>query len=134
MRLMAPTWRRGQVVYEWASELQEQVDGEADGDDAENHAHIGQKMIGVRGEAHDDTDGAGSGEHRHGHGRKRDVFLGEGFFAFLVGRAAGSRHHAPRCVLATIRPPAILSTGREIPKKLRTNRPKNMNTTRIAIT
>ncbi len=37
----------------------------------------------------------------------------------------------PQAVLATINPPAIFKTGREIPKKLRTKRPKNKNTTRI---
>src|SRR6267143_2802312 len=40
----------------------------------------------------------------------------------------------PQAVLATIRPPAIFSTGSEMPKKDRTKRPKNKNTTRIAKT
>src|SRR5207342_237181 len=37
----------------------------------------------------------------------------------------------PQAVWATISPPAICSTGSEIPKKFRTNRPKNMKTTRM---
>src|SRR5581483_9844017 len=40
----------------------------------------------------------------------------------------------PHAVLATISPPAIFSTGSEIPKKFSTKRPKNKNVTRIAIT
>ena len=37
----------------------------------------------------------------------------------------------PQAVWATISPPATFSTGNEIPKKLRTKRPKNMKTTRM---
>jgi hypothetical protein len=40
----------------------------------------------------------------------------------------------PHAVLATIRPPAIFNTGREIPKKYKTKRPKNRNVTRMAKT
>src|ERR1700730_12919889 len=40
----------------------------------------------------------------------------------------------PQAVLATIRPPAIFSTGSEMPKKFSTNRPKNKNVIRMAIT
>ena len=40
----------------------------------------------------------------------------------------------PHAVFATINPPAIFNTGSEIPNKLRTNRPKNIKMTRIAIT
>ena len=37
----------------------------------------------------------------------------------------------PQAVWATINPPAIFSTGSEMPKKLSTKRPKNMKTTRM---
>src|SRR5271165_493747 len=40
----------------------------------------------------------------------------------------------PHAVLATISPPAILMTGSEMPKKLRTNRPTNRNVTKITKT
>src|SRR3984957_19117954 len=40
----------------------------------------------------------------------------------------------PQAVLATMRPPAILSTGSEIPKKKSTKRPKKRNVTRMTKT
>ena len=40
----------------------------------------------------------------------------------------------PQAVLATINPPAILITGREMPKNWRTNRPKKRNVTRMTNT
>ena len=40
----------------------------------------------------------------------------------------------PHAVWATISPPAIFSTGSEMPKKLSTKRPKNMKTTRMPST
>ncbi len=40
----------------------------------------------------------------------------------------------PHAVFATIKPPAMFSTGSEMPKKFSTKRPKKRNTTRIAIT
>src|ERR1700737_4560492 len=40
----------------------------------------------------------------------------------------------PHAVLATIKPPAIFSTGSEMPKKFSTKRPKNRNMIRMAIT
>src|SRR5689334_22100412 len=39
-----------------------------------------------------------------------------------------------QAVLATIRPPAIFNTGKEMPKKISTKRPKKRNTTKIAMT
>src|SRR5271168_4397656 len=40
----------------------------------------------------------------------------------------------PQAVLATISPPAIFSTGSEMPKKDSTKRPKNKNVTRMTNT
>src|SRR5580698_1237139 len=40
----------------------------------------------------------------------------------------------PQAVLATIKPPAILSTGSEMPKKYSTKRPKKRNVTRMTNT
>src|ERR1700727_45072 len=40
----------------------------------------------------------------------------------------------PQAVLATINPPAIFRTGREMPKKYSTKRPKKRNVTRMTKT
>ena len=40
----------------------------------------------------------------------------------------------PHAVLATMRPPAIIRTGKEIPKKLSTKRPRNMKKIRMTVT
>ncbi len=81
IRLIAPT-APAEALDEWASQDQQQIDGEAERDDSDYHAEVRKKMIGGCGKSHDDADRAWPGQHRHGHGRKRNVLFGQGLAAF----------------------------------------------------
>ncbi len=73
----------------------EVADDRGDGDGAEDGQHL-PVIGGLADEHHDAGDGSGTGEHGNAERDNAGVFLGGGFFGFVLrflGRGAASLHH-----------------------------------------